>query len=765
MSEDAVDAGGDSATSSDRVKLRHKMSEDAVDAGGDSATSSDSKCETLATLGKQYVSAIELIVKIRWEDDTSKAVEEKDRLCSQAGVFITERSWSNVATMLLKEVNQIYSQASKEDIVSMFTAIFSLINETNSIVDQLNLVNLIATDLVEQTHKPAMQMQLLSDLFHSLDNDEAQFLVCSKVLYLAKSGEVNSNHIKVFRKIDSITENCVTDFADKRQVLLSISNVLKENARGNFSLAMGSHKFLIKYLATFNNKDENLAGAKRESARAIIEVFRLPNLFLCPWYDYPAVTQLEGDPYYEVVHQLLKVFVSQGLDAYLEFYNENTKVLEDHGLETLVHKECLEKMRLLSLRDLCDNFVNRRYKDVSYSLIEDTLQIKEDEVLTWVKMAKHAGLLRCSISRKYKFITPSWCSDRPSDLSKWPLIRLKGIDWIEKYPELGKEVTHQKNRACYAHGCAKGVGLLYRKEHGSLEEWIPARQEIIDRVCKAFPKAGNKNDVRDDDLTKTIPISYTHCLELIIKHGVGFEKDYPYVVNRNLNKSFPPGKEEYPRIFIKGYEWLGSVYDGVGDKSMLNIFKGGHKCILIANITITSTFLDLKTEFYDHTIVDLRSKDTGAGMRIVVDPLIEKQRLREGMMSDEIFSEDLVHTVVIVAFDVTLRRVKILNSWGSEWGVDGKAWVNINQLYDITRVYSSSLVTECPKPKDRSSTLNYNLRSMDTRKKATSSCKVGMLGASEEIFTAQSCQATAGNGGRRMQFAREPEEFVAITGC
>lgn len=51
----------------------------------------------------------------------------------------------------------------------------------------------------------------------------------------------------------------------------------------------------------------------------------------CDLLDMPAVAQLEKDAKYELVYQLLKIFLTQKLDAYLEFHSTNSSLLKNYG--------------------------------------------------------------------------------------------------------------------------------------------------------------------------------------------------------------------------------------------------------------------------------------------------------------------------------------------------------------------------------------------------------------------------------------------------
>lgn len=51
----------------------------------------------------------------------------------------------------------------------------------------------------------------------------------------------------------------------------------------------------------------------------------------CDLLDMPAVGQLEKDAKYSLVYQLLKIFLTQRLDAYLEFQAANSTLLKSYG--------------------------------------------------------------------------------------------------------------------------------------------------------------------------------------------------------------------------------------------------------------------------------------------------------------------------------------------------------------------------------------------------------------------------------------------------
>lgn len=55
------------------------------------------------------------------------------------------------------------------------------------------------------------------------------------------------------------------------------------------------------------------------------------SIWQCDLLDMPAIAQLEKDALYAPVYQLLKIFLTQRLDAYLDFEAANSALLKSYG--------------------------------------------------------------------------------------------------------------------------------------------------------------------------------------------------------------------------------------------------------------------------------------------------------------------------------------------------------------------------------------------------------------------------------------------------
>ncbi|CAA2978692.1 eukaryotic translation initiation factor 3 subunit M-like [Olea europaea subsp. europaea] len=95
-----------------------------------------------------------------------------------------------------------------------------------------------------------------------------------------------------------------------------------------------------------------MSEAKEEAVKTIVEFVKAPDIFQGDLLDVPAVAQLEKDAKYAQMYQLLNIFLTQRLDAYLDFYTANSALLKSFGL---VQEDCIEKMRLVWLLSLGTN--------------------------------------------------------------------------------------------------------------------------------------------------------------------------------------------------------------------------------------------------------------------------------------------------------------------------------------------------------------------------------------------------------------------------
>ncbi|KAL5782033.1 hypothetical protein ACOSP7_007062 [Xanthoceras sorbifolium] len=359
--------------------------------------------------------------ELAWADAGPEAAEEQvNRLCLEAQESMVMGRWLDLVNLMVTSAELMFSKVSDKDLECIFTVICNLVSKLESPDEAHEMAKLIAGKVTQQPNeKPALRLKILFNLYNLLENPYSRFFVYMKALNLALNGKVNEHIIPSFKKIDSFLKEWNIDIKDKRELFLGIANVLKENK----SSSKDSFKFLTKYLATFSGEDEYTMGeAKEEAVRTIIEFVKAPDMFQCDLLEMPAVGQLEKDAKYAPVYQLLKIFLTQRLDAYFEFQAVNSTLLKSYGL---VHEDCISKMRLMSLVDLGANESGQ----IPYVLIRDTLRISDDEVETWVVKAITAKLIYGKMDQMNEVVIVSRCTERVFGQQQWQTLRTKLATW------------------------------------------------------------------------------------------------------------------------------------------------------------------------------------------------------------------------------------------------------------------------------------------------------------------------------------------------
>ncbi|XP_077222633.1 uncharacterized protein LOC143856320 [Tasmannia lanceolata] len=342
------------------------------------------------------------------------------RLCIEAQECMVIGRWLDLSNLMLTSVDLVLSKVSEKDLEFIFTIICNLVTRTESLDEALEMAKLISAKVTQQPNdRPALRLKILFNLYNLLENPYSRFFVYTQALNLAVHGKVTEHVIPSFKKMDSFLKEWNIGMLDQRELFLTISNILKENK----SSAKESFNFLTKYLATFSAEDPyTMSETKEEAVRAIIEFVKAPDVFQCDLLDMPAVGQLEKDGKYALVYQLLKIFLTQRLDAYLDFHAANSTLLKSYGL---VHEDCIMKMRLMSLADLGSDDSG----EIPYSLIRDTLRVADNEVEFWVVKAIAAKLLDCKMDQMNQTVLVSRCTERVFGLSQWKALHSKLAMW------------------------------------------------------------------------------------------------------------------------------------------------------------------------------------------------------------------------------------------------------------------------------------------------------------------------------------------------
>lgn len=367
------------------------------------------------------LSVVRFTAEMSWADAGAETAEpEVNRLCVEAQKCMIEGRWLDLVSLMLASADIIFSKASEKDLECVFTIMCNLVKKPESLDQVHEMAELISAKIIQQPNdKPALRLKILFNLYNLLENPYSRFCVYLKSLNLATAGKVTEHILPSIKKMDNFLKEWNLGVKDQRELFLAISNILKEN-KGS---TKDSFMFLTKYLETFSSEEaSHMNEAKEEAARAIVDFVRSPDMFKCDLLDMPAIAQLEKDAQYGPVYQLLKIFLTQRLDAYLDFEAANSALLKTYGL---VHDDCISKMRLMSLVDLGLN----ESSQIPYSVIKQALQIDDIEVESWVVKAITAKLLDCKIDQMNQVVIVSRCTERVFGVHQWQELRTKLVTW------------------------------------------------------------------------------------------------------------------------------------------------------------------------------------------------------------------------------------------------------------------------------------------------------------------------------------------------
>ncbi|KAG0500722.1 hypothetical protein HPP92_000794 [Vanilla planifolia] len=367
------------------------------------------------------LSVVRFTAEVSWADAGPEVAEPQvARLCIEAQECILAGRWVDLATLLLTSAELITARVSDKDFECIFTVICILVTRAGSPVEALELAKLISAKIIQQPDdKPVLRLKILFNLYNLLENPYSRFLVYIRALDLAASGKVIESIMPSFKMIDSFLKEWNIGIEDQRDLFLTIANILKDNR----SMSREYFAFLSKYLATFSAEELHIPNdSKEEAVRAIIEFVKSPDMFQCDLLDMPAVNQLEKDGKYSLILKLLKIFLTDRLDAYLDFHSANSTLLKSYGL---VHEDCITKMRLMSILDLSCNDTG----EIPYSQIKDTLRVTDDEVEYWIVKAITSKIMDCKMDQIHQVVLVSRRTERVFGLTQWQALRSKLGTW------------------------------------------------------------------------------------------------------------------------------------------------------------------------------------------------------------------------------------------------------------------------------------------------------------------------------------------------
>jgi len=266
----------------------------------------------------------------------------------------------------------------------------------NGIVSMLALVekseNLIVAFCEKLSNAPsngigAACLKVMWSLCQSLDNDSPMRV--HVYYYLVQlAGKLNQIDL-VYKDMESLRSNFSANPPSNEQMqklFRLLHEVLLSNGRSE-----DASQVMVELLGTYTT--ENASQAREEAQRCIVASLADPQTFLLDrLLQLTPVKFLEK----ELIHDLLKIFVSERLEAYQTFYENHREFINKLGLS---HEANTRKMRILTFMQIAET-----QSEISFSEIQKHLQIGDSEVEEFLIDLLRTRLVRAKIDQPSQMV-------------------------------------------------------------------------------------------------------------------------------------------------------------------------------------------------------------------------------------------------------------------------------------------------------------------------------------------------------------------------
>merc|ERR1739838_1216593 len=249
--------------------------------------------------------------------------------------------------------------------------------------------------------RPSLRMQLLSNLFHGMDeNTPVRYTVFCGLIKVAAT----CNAIAFIPTDLDQVRKWIIDWnltTEKKHTLLRLVYEALVDKKSE-----PAAKVMVELLGSYT--EDNASQARVDAHRCIVRALKDVNTFL---FDHlltlKPVRFLEG----ELIHDLLTIFVSAKLVAYVKFYQSNKDFIDSLGLS---HEQNMAKMRLLTFMGMAVEF-----KEISFDTMQQELQIGAEDVEAFVIDAVRTKMVYCKIDQTQRKVVVSHSTHRTFGKQQW----------------------------------------------------------------------------------------------------------------------------------------------------------------------------------------------------------------------------------------------------------------------------------------------------------------------------------------------------------
>lgn len=304
----------------------------------------------------------------------------------------------------------------------------------NGIVSMLALVekseNLIVAFCEKLSKAPtngigATCLKVMWSLCQSLDN--ASPMRVHVYYYLVQlAGKLNQIDV-VYKDMESLRSN-FSENPPSNEQMQKLFRLLHEVLLANGKSEEAS-QVMVGLLGTYT--DENASQAREEAQRCIVASLADPQTFLLDrLLQLTPVKFLEG----ELIHDLLKIFVAERLEAYQTFYENHREFINQLGLN---HEANLRKMRILTFMQIAET-----QSEISFSEIQKHMQIGDADVEEFLIDLLRTRLVRAKIDEPSQMVHVNSAMHRTFDKAHWTQLHSLLTNWKTNLHTVREHIGH-----------------------------------------------------------------------------------------------------------------------------------------------------------------------------------------------------------------------------------------------------------------------------------------------------------------------------------
>jgi len=187
---------------------------------------------------------------------------------------------------------------------------------------------------------------------------------------------------------------------------------------------------MVELLGTYTT--ENASQAREEAQRCIVASLADPQTFLLDrLLQLTPVKFLEN----ELIHDLLKIFVSDRLESYQKFYDNHREFVNKLGLN---HEANLRKMRILTFMQMAET-----QSEISFEEIKQHMQITDDiDVEDFLIDLLRTRLVRAKIDQPNQMVHVTSAMHRTFTPEHWSNLHTLLVNWKSNLHTVREHVGH-----------------------------------------------------------------------------------------------------------------------------------------------------------------------------------------------------------------------------------------------------------------------------------------------------------------------------------